>query len=352
MHHTTPSVFVGAYPCSPCQSGWNPTQEALYFSKLYSYPLIEGLELPVHRSGKLHPYDVDWLRDQIVNHLPNWTFILTTIPGTIEHLKDDLQFGLASSDEDGRQRAIEWMKLVHQGVSLFNSTIPPRPNNKNSQMSAVISLVHIHTAPQHIEGQIHGTKEALKLSLTELTSWNWHGAKLVIEHCDAYRPGQVPAKGFLELADELEVVSQISKPDVLLGVTINWGRSAYEQRNTIAPIEHIQQCSSRKFANSSRSLLAGVFFSGCAVDDPIYGTWQDNHVPFSVSQNSKMSLLTPEETKKCLQACNLGKDQQQQHTPIIGIKISPRPKTFSIDQVVEFITDGISVISSSLSDIV
>ena len=45
-------------------------------------------------------------------------------------------------------------------------------------------------------------------SLCEICSWDWNGAKLVIEHCDSYTEmNKEPQKGFLQLADELKVIN-------------------------------------------------------------------------------------------------------------------------------------------------
>src|SRR5438034_923832 len=72
--------------------------------------------------------------------------------------------------------------------------------------------------------------DAFRRSLDELRAWDWRGAALSVEHCDAFVPGQAPAKGFLALGAEIDAI-RASHGATPVGVAVNWGRSAIEARD-------------------------------------------------------------------------------------------------------------------------
>src|SRR5262249_30453661 len=139
--------------------------------------------------------------------------------------------------------------------------------------------------------QVESSKEIFQRSLLELSSWDWKGAQLVVEHCDALRASHAPAKGFLELEEELEAT--MATPAV--GQSINWGRSCFETRDPDTPVAHCATV-------AKRGRLSGIFLSGCSAEDPVYGNWQDNHVPFSTTPGASSSLMTPEAALRLLRA--------------------------------------------------
>ena len=49
-----------------------------------------------------------------------------------------------------------------------------------------VIAVEITSSPKTLPDEINGNAENFYKSLCEICSWDWHGAKLVIEHCDSY----------------------------------------------------------------------------------------------------------------------------------------------------------------------
>lgn len=260
---------IGAYPASPAHRTWNPAVEEEFFSLLAGDSRVGSLELPW--TGALHPHDTDWIH---ANFPINLNALITTIPFVMGQLGKDSNYGIASPDEIGRAKAIDHLKDVLSAVKLFHEKAG----------RSVVALVEIHSAPREI-----GSASQLTKSLQEITSWDWQGVKLAIEHCDAFVSGQAPEKGFLSLHDEINAI-QSSGSEV--GIFINWGRSAIEFRDTNLVIEHIE---SAKAAN----LLRGLIFSGASDREGQFGyPWIDAHLPFKKSAQHPFgdpdSLLTEE----------------------------------------------------------
>ena len=97
--------------------------------------------------------------------------------------------------------------------------------------------VEIHSAPNRGAAKDVGNSSSaasFAASLKELLSWDWQGAKLVVEHCDAYTQDHTPQKGFLGLDEEIEAVNIANSGGdrTRIGVCINWARSVIETRNT------------------------------------------------------------------------------------------------------------------------
>ncbi len=138
-----------------------------------------------------------------------------------------------------------------------------------------MAAIELQTAPART-----GSAEALARSLTEIAAWDWSGAAILIEHCDALVPGHEPEKGFLSLADELAVARELG-----LGVLINWARSVIETRSPDGAVAHVTEAG---------DLLGGLMFSGVAdrqVRD--YPAWVDAHLP--PAPREPASLLTADE---------------------------------------------------------
>ena len=105
-----PSFVVGAYASLP---QGREAQET-YYDLLGEQPWIEGTELPF-------PGDLADTTDRIwlAGHLPKrWRGnTVTVIPGTMQHVWKDPNFGLASPDEDGRKVALAFMKQLREAPS-------------------------------------------------------------------------------------------------------------------------------------------------------------------------------------------------------------------------------------------
>ncbi len=260
---------VGAYPSSPAHRTWSPDLEEEFFTLLANDSRVGSLELPW--TGAMHPHDTDWLH---ANFPRNLNAVITTIPFVMGQLGKNPNYGIASPDEIGRKTAIAHVREVLSAINEFH----------DKAGRSVVSLVEIHSAPRKI-----GTSSQLAKSLQEISSWDWRGVKLAIEHCDAFVSGQAPEKGFLSLHEEINAI-QSSGSDV--GIFINWGRSVIEFRDADRVIEHIE---SAKGSN----LLRGLIFSGASAVDGQFGyPWIDAHLPFKKSEKhvygDPHSLLTEE----------------------------------------------------------
>lgn len=262
-------LFVGAYAASPAHTVWDAAEEKRYYELLTEVPELRGMELPW--MGALHPHDPGWL----LRRFPaRFDAVLTSIPGTMTRLGSKPGFGLASSDEHGRHAAVEEALRMRDGAKALNDVVGRR---------AVVAI-ELHSAPVGAAGSLN----ALRRSLLELdAAGDWDGADLVVEHCDAWIPGQPPEKGFLSVADELSALDGL--PD-RFGTSVNWGRSAIELRDADAVARHIGG-----IAASGR--LHGLMLSGAAAEATAFGpAWVDAHHPMApvpgFPQGEPASLLT------------------------------------------------------------
>jgi hypothetical protein len=99
----------------------------------------------------------------------------------MSRLGADPGFGLASTSKAGRRAAIDFIRDALRAAERLNERIG---------RSAVVAL-EIHSAPR-ADGQ-RASASALADSLKEISDWQWNGAQIVLEHCDAFVPGQTPA---------------------------------------------------------------------------------------------------------------------------------------------------------------
>lgn len=295
------AYFLGAYAASPNTSGWDPILEQAYYQALASLPAVRGLEHPF--LGQLHQYDDAWFLQHIA---PHWDYVLTTIPGVMNALSIQPAFGLASTDPAGRQAALDFMQAAQHAMVKLNSHLGRQ----------AVKAIMLHSAPAR--HKVEGNAACFKASMQELLSWDWQGAQLLVEHCDAYLPPQVPSKGFLSLSDELAVLSQLKQLGATsLGVVINWGRSVFEGRDPATAIAHIQ-------AAQAAELLAGLMFSGVSGAESAYGAWRDSHQPIchpsEPALGSACSLLTEQAVAAALYAA-----RPLDKLTVLGLKIGVRP---------------------------
>lgn len=314
--------IIGAYAIAPSSVAWDKEQETKFYQQLKALKNIQGLEHPF--VGQLHTHDDNWFLENID---PNWQFVFTSIPGVMANLNKNPHFGIASTNEEGRLAAISFYQQALQAITKLN-------NHLNKQ---AVSHIKIHTAPT-ITADSHSSIEALKSSLAILQSWDWQGAKLIIEHCDAYIKGKTPQKGFMLLADEIKAIKEINaEHGCAIGLSINWGRSAIETRSTEGPLQHIKQA-------YLSGLLKGVIFSGASDLESPYGQWKDSHMPheqtLNVSSYAKGSLLTVNEMKRSLGQCSV--DQLD----FIGGKIAIRPNEASAVERISYITSLMTLLDS------
>lgn len=311
--------YVGAYASSPCNNGWNAEIESEFYNALKKDPRIQGLEHPF--LGKLHSEDDDWF---LANIDPNWRFVFTCIPGTMAALSEMPTFGIASTDENGRKAAIAFLAKARDAIAKLNAHCS-RP---------VVAAIQIHTAPN--QSKAGASAAALKQSLIEITQWDWQGTQIVIEHCDTLVEGQVPAKGFLSLQQEIDVLTAVNaEQSSNLGITINWGRSVIETRSADGALAHIQE-------TKKAGLLSGLMFSGASGAETAYGAWRDSHMPHAkgstVSIGAEGSLMTKEAMHQCMNAADA------KALPIVGIKLGIRPTDATLAERLDIIDAALNIL--------
>lgn len=316
--------IVGAYAASPSAQPWNPASEAEFLARVAALPELRGLEVPF--TGSLHR-DEDWLFDHLD---PAWDLVLTAIPGTVARVAADPEFGLASPRDAGRRAAVEFTATLRDAVHRAGDRLG----------RAAVLAVELHSAPT-----ARASAAAFAASMDEIAGWDWAGAALTVEHCDAYRPDVPPQKGYLSLADELAVVA--GNP-AIAGVTVNWGRSAIEGRSAGTARQHIAE-------TAAAGALAGLMFSGAAATDGPFGpAWLDAHLPPSAEDAPSArtgsfeptSLLGPREIGQALAAAGGA-------AAFTGVKIGVRPLDLPVPQRVAYLADALRMvdrIASALSE--
>lgn len=314
--------FVGAYATSPSGMGWDPELETEYFNQLKAMGNVRGLEHPF--VGKLHGEDDTWFLNNID---PNWEFVFTCVPGTMAALGKNPNFGIASDDAAGREEALAFMAAARDAIAQLNQHAG----------KPVVKAIEVQTAPNRANAA--ASMASLKASLTTMQSWDWQGARILIEHCDTYLVGQAPAKGFLTLREELAVLGELNQTLAAdMGVVINWGRSVIETRTARGALDHIEQA-------KAAGLLAGLMFSGVTDSDNEYGAWKDTHMPAAKSAHGTIgadgSLMTDVEMKKCLVAAG------GSGLPVLGIKLGVRPKDAPLADRLAYIRSALAILDAA-----
>ncbi|PLS31462.1 UDP-N-acetylglucosamine pyrophosphorylase [Bifidobacterium margollesii] len=282
--------------------------------------LCTGLEIPALSAGYK---DMDWLWPL----LPDGSrHVFTMVTATMEAIARDPLFGLASADGNGRGAAMNMMRAAADIVRTINDV-----------GRIHIDAVEIQSAPSQSDQS--AAAQAFEQSLAELVSWNWAGATIAVEHCDSRVGNTVPAKGFLGLTDEIDIVRRLrSDSSTPLGVTINWGRSAIELRDPDGVTEHIRQ-------TVETDTLAGIMYSGtCAKASDFGPAWTDSHAPLhfmtDASEGESASELTEQrmtETRKIAEPALYD-----------GVKMSIRPLDRSIDDKVKLIRRALQTLQQGI----
>ena len=314
--------YVGAYAASPNQTGWDPQLETAYYNELKQLSNIKGLEHPF--LGKLHIYDENWF---LANIAPQWDYVFTCIPGIMNALGQNPQFGLASTDETGRQAALSFMQQACEAIARLTHHLGRQ----------AVTAIQIQTAPAR--NKAGSSVQALEQSLHTMLQWDWQGAKIVIEHCDALMPGHEPSKGFLALQDELALLMRLNEqaaPQQKLGMVINWGRSVFESRQLDGARQHI-------LAAQDAGLLSGVMFSGVSDKDSEYGAWRDSHQPPQSSEQVKHGEPGSWMSEQAIHQCLAAIDNLKQ-LPVLGAKIGIRPHQAPVELRVAYIRDMLAIL--------
>jgi hypothetical protein len=299
----------------------------------------------------------------------NWDVVITALPLQMEKMALDPHYGLASLNEESRKAAVldlyqllrsahALQKLrpdlrlraieIHSGPRRRKSDLVAKSQSANFLKSMREILAHLSELDWPPGGKPNAQ---LPNSVTSVTAPASHRPNLFIEHCDAGAERDEPAKGFLSLAEELQVLGQLmlthpcSAGSPQLGLIVNWGRSAIEGRSAEMPTEHVLQ---------AQSFLRGIVFSGVAAvvttdatraleltSEPacaLYGHWQDSHAPIG-DENDLSLLMTEKEIAQTLRA-SAGRKENEENF-FVGLKIQPLPKSLSVDARLDFLRQNL-----------
>lgn len=300
---TNTGFIIGAYPCAPSFHQQGEQEEQDFWRALSDTPDIRGLEQPCLED--LHPLGDEWL----FRHTPgDWQMVVTAVMETMRRRGTNGAFGLASADEEQRKACVDYYRHLLRKIDAINTRFPGK-----------IIALEMQAAPQAGNPSVEQATAAFSRSVREITSWDW-SCDLVLEHCDAMT-GPAPRKGFLPLAQVLEVVKETD-----ISVCINWARSAIEGRNITLPPEHVK-------AALEAGKLGALMFSGTSVRGA-YGEWQDLHAPFSPFCAD--SLMTTEQVKALFTAASAAT------LKFSGIKLLEINANANVSHRISILRDGIS----------
>ena len=129
----------------------------------------------------------------------------------------------------------------------------------------------------------------------------------------------------------------------ILGIAINWGRSAIEKKSIQGPIEHIKE-------TTKHNLLYGLMFSGTSNNDHnLYGRWSDLHMPPAEYKNyeyfEKESLMTHNTIKQSLSVAKLTS------LSFLGIKLLAKPENSSIEKRIKINKNSMLLLDDVLASL-
>jgi hypothetical protein len=317
------NLIVGSYVSSISLRRWDEQDETSFYDELKKRTSIRGIEHGFY--GTLHRYDDDWF---LKNIHPEWDFVFMTLPGWVDIMKTkDAKAGLASTDKKKRLSAIDY---------IYSANCVIRKLNAHLNRKAVIS-VQVHSTPSAAS-----SKEAFAESLSTICSWDWDGAKIVVEHCDAFKSDGSHAKGYLPLLDEIWAIQEARNENLRtpLLMMLNWGRSTIEGNGPEMVQRHIREL-------ISVDQLSGFIFSGVAASsDSLYGNFADKHVPCPTPDGDKLlvseSLMTEKEIGKTIDALPVSE------LDYLGFKIMPLPLALQSCDNLIYIDKMLEIMNGSL----
>jgi hypothetical protein len=304
-----PRHIVGAYAASPAEADQDE-----WFEALAGLPGFAGLEM-AYQDG-LRPHGDEAVLSRL---RPEWDLVLTGVPCSASRSRVDGAYGIASPVADGRSAAIADIRAMFECAQRIHDRVG---------RGAVVA-VEVQSAPNRAIGT--GTAEALAASLSEIATWEWGSTRIVVEHCDAFVPSHPSEKGFLSLDDELDAVRRASQSSgAVIGVSVNWGRSALEGRSAETPADHVAEA-------AAAGLLAGLVFSGVSDRDTAYGrAWSDTHLPPDTIEPG--SLLTEHAVASCLKAA------ESSDLAFCGIKMCAKPDDATVADRIAILGEALAML--------
>jgi hypothetical protein len=266
------AAVVAAYCAQPADARADHGRAAVFARRLLDETGAAGLEVPW---GSDYVADPPRLEAELGLGLAG-THVLTLVPATMQR---GAGFGIASLDPRCRAAALALARDARDAISRIVERAGP----------GSVAAVHLPSAPRADPARLPAHRHALVESLSEIASWDWYGARVMLEHCDSIS-GVRPQKGFLPLQLELAALTTATGPTPL-GIAINWGRSAIETQGPDGPLLHLA-------AAVAAGLPVGLGISGAGPSaTPLGGAWSDSHLPVltpvSAAAGFGASLLTP-----------------------------------------------------------
>ena len=194
-----------------------------------------------------------------------------------------------------------------------------------------VEAVELHSAPYP-----GADPSRFAESLEQVLEWEWGATRLLVEHCDAPRPGGTPEKGFLPFGEEVDVLRSLrEQAGGRVGLVINWARSVIETRDRDTAVEHIAHA-------REAGVLAGLIFSGCSPEETEFGyPWIDAHLPpVEVEGAPSSSLLNRAEISRCNKAAG--------NVPMHGFKIGLPRQGLSVEERVERLRQMCALVEGDL----
>lgn len=301
-------VVVGAYAALAAEATFD--DHARLVRRVLELPGVDGLELPLQIDEAT---DRRWL---------DWTpagrpSVVTLIPAFAIRGRQDPGFGLASDREAGRAAAVELVRRLCETARRWRD------------LGRELSVIAVPSAPQMDD--LDAAERAFETSLREIRSWDWGPTRLVVEHCDARRPGRVPEKGYLPLGREARVIERTDDAPTECGLAINWGRSVIEHRDVIGASRDIEH---------ARDQVRGFILSGVSDHDTGYGpAWADAHTPV-VAGPDRTSLLTTSLARETLARLPRG-------LWYLAVKTAAKPDSLTTGERIALVTPAVELLNAA-----
>ena len=260
--------IVGAYAATPAEN------RRAYLEDVLALPGVDGLEIswgspswPVDERPTIEAIDAAEQRSG--NRLSH----VVTLVGAEATAAATRGEGIASLDEGRRRAAVAALRVARDEIVAWAGD------------SGRVLAVEVHSFPSAEPTRATHAADALRRSLVDIASWDWAGAQVLVEHCDA-RVSQSWSKGLLPLDLELEAVAAVEEtaPQTHVGIALNTGRSAIEGRDAATVLDHV-------IRSARTGLLRGIVISGATDRSGPYGAaWSDVHPPLrAVCEDSALT---------------------------------------------------------------
>lgn len=292
-----PARVVGAYAAQPDSRDALPA----FLREVLALPAVDGLEI----SWGSPTWEEDRLAVEAASIAagPTARHVVTIVGAGVSLAAADPTVGLASPDDAGRRRALDLVEAARIWIRAM------------AARGVTIVAIELHSFPTVAPDAAEAAGRALARSLREIAAADWGDTAIAVEHCDARGGPHVWRKGLLPLDVEIAAVTEArAAGGVDLGIALNWGRSAIEERDARAPERHAARL-------AGLGLLRGVIFSGATDRDGPFGeAWSDAHPPFRAQEAT--STMDRDRVEATLAAAGGGLLWE-------GVKIAVRPPTLS-----------------------